>query len=96
MIIYMASQLKESYQCRINDPFRGQHRLCAQRKLEKYQDLREQCFKNVKSTHIFPLEIRCRGFISNSTSIFLSKLGLAPAETREYIKKVPKQDCNCI
>ena len=45
-----------------------------QRKLEKYEDLREQCVKNGWSRDIFPLEIGCRGFISNSTSTFLTKL----------------------
>ena len=37
---------------------------------------------------IFPLEIGCRGFISNVTSIFLSKIGLLPAKKREYIKTI--------
>ena len=41
-----------------------------QRKLEKYEDLWEQCVKNGWSTDIFPLEIGCQGFISNSTSTF--------------------------
>ena len=41
-----------------------------QRKLEKYEDLLEQCTKNDWSTDIFPLEIGCRGFISNTTSTF--------------------------
>ena len=59
-----------------------------QRKLEKYKDLWEQCVKNGWSTDIFPLEIGCRGFILNSTSTFLIKLGLSPAKKREYIKKI--------
>ena len=67
-----------------------------QRKLEKYEDLREQCTKNDWSTDIFPLEIGCRGLISNTTSTFLIKIRLTPVKKREYIKKDPKQDCNCI
>ena len=63
-------------------------------KSEKYEDLREQCITNGWSTDIFPFGIGCRGFISNTTSTFLIKLGLSPSEKREYIKKV--QDCNCI
>ena len=59
-----------------------------QRKLEKYEDLREQCTKNDWSTDIFPLEIGCRGFILNANSRFLTKLGLTPAKKREYIKKI--------
>ena len=57
-------------------------------KLEKYEDLCEQCIKNGWSTDIFPLEIRCWGFILNSTATFLTKLGLSPAKKREYIKKI--------
>ena len=59
-----------------------------QQKLEKYEDLREQCTKNDWSTDIFPLEIGCRGFISNATSTFFTKIGLTPAKKREYIKKI--------
>ena len=59
-----------------------------QRKLEKYEDLREQRTKNDWSTDIFHLEIGCRGFISNATSTFLTKIGLTPAKKREYIKKI--------
>ena len=70
---------------------------CAhQRKLENYEDLSEQCTKNDWSTDMFPLEIGCRGFILNATSTFLTKIGLTPAKEREYIKKDPKQGCNCI
>ena len=56
-----------------------------QRKLDKHKDLCEQCIKNGRSIDVFPLEIGCRGFISNSTSTFLPKLGLSPAKKREYI-----------
>ena len=59
-----------------------------QRKLEKYEDLREQCIKNGWSTDIFPLKIGYRGFISNPTSTFLTKLGFSLATKREYIKKI--------
>ena len=59
-----------------------------QRKLEKYENLREQCTKNDWSTDIFPLEIGCRGFILNATSTFFTKIGLTSAKKREYIKKI--------
>ena len=48
-----------------------------QRELEKYEDLREQCIKKGWPTDIFPLEIGCRDFISNSTFTFLTKLRLS-------------------
>ena len=59
-----------------------------QRKVEKYEDLHEQCIKNGRSTDIFPLGSGCWGFILNAASTFLTKLGLSPAKKREYIKKI--------
>ena len=79
---------KKGYHCRINDLFRDQHRLGASAEIGKYEDLREQCTKNDWSTDLFPLEIRCRGFISNATITFLTKIGLSPAKKREYIKTI--------
>ena len=77
-------------------PFEANIDWLHQQKLEKYENLRKQFIKNGWSTDILPLEIGCQGFISNSTSTFLTKLGLSPAKKWEYIKKDSKQDCNCI
>ena len=71
-------------------PFEANIDWVHQRKLEKYEDLHEQCIKNDCSTDLFPLEIGFQGFISNSTSTFLIKLELSPAEKREYVKKRSK------
>ena len=56
-------------------------------KLEKYEDLREQCIKNGWSTDLYPLKIGCQGFILNATSKFLTKLELSQAKKREYNEK---------
>ena len=58
--------------------------------VEKYEGLHEQCVKNGWSKDMFPLEIGCQDFISNSISTFLTKLGLSSAEKREYIKRRSK------
>ena len=68
-------------------PFEANIDWAHQNKLERYKDLHEQCIKNHWSIDIIPLEIGCRGFISNPTSKFLTKLGLSQAEKREYIKR---------
>ena len=39
-------------------------------------------------TNAFPIEVGCRGFITDSTSIFLSNLGLSLLDERKYIKKI--------
>ena len=59
-----------------------------QHKLEKYKDLREQYVINGWITIVFPIEVGCRGFIANSTSVFLTNLGLPPSDKREYMEKI--------
>ena len=59
-----------------------------QHKLEKYEDLREQCVRNGWITNVFPIEVGCRGFIANSTSVFLTNLGLPPSDMRKYMEKI--------
>ena len=48
--------------------------------LEKYEDRQEQCIRNRWITNVFPIEVGCRGFIANSTSVFLTNLGLPPSD----------------
>ena len=64
----------------ITIPFKANINWVHHDKLEKYEDLHEQCVKNGWLTDIFRLEIECRGFNLNSTSTFLTKLRLSPAE----------------
>ena len=56
--------------------------------LEKYEDLREQCVRNGWITNVFPNKVGCRGFVANSTSIFLTNLGLPPSDKRKYMEKI--------
>ena len=44
--------------------------------------------KNGWITNVFPIEVRCRGFIANSTSVFLTNLGLPPSDKRKYMEKI--------
>ena len=59
-----------------------------QRKLEKYEDMREQCVRNGWITNVFSIEVGWRGFIANSTSVFLTNLGLPPSDKRKYMEKI--------
>ena len=47
----------------------------------------ENNVRNGCITNVFPIEVRCRGFITNSNSALLTKLGLFPLDKRKYIKK---------
>ena len=78
-------------------PFEVNINRAHQHKLEKYEDLWEQCVKNDWLTDIFPFEIGYWGFISNSTSTFINQTLTFPSRKEGiYIKKDQKQDCNCI
>ena len=59
-----------------------------QRKLKKYDDLREQCVRNGWIINVFPIEVGCRGFIANLTPAFLTNLGLPPSDKRKYMEKI--------
>ena len=59
--------------------------------LVKYEDLREQYVRNGWITNIFPIEVGCRGFITNSTSVLLTNLGLSQSAKKKYIKKIQEK-----
>ena len=59
-----------------------------QRKLEKYENLLEQCVRNGWITNVLPIEVGCRGFIANSSSAFLTNIGLPPSDKRKYMEKI--------
>ena len=72
-------------------PFEENFNWAHQRKLEKYEDLQEQCVRNGWITNVFPIEVKCRGFIANWTSTFLTNLGLPPSVKRKYMEKIQDQ-----
>ena len=55
---------------------------------KKYEVLREKCVRNGRITNVFLIEVGCRGFIANSTSVFLTNLGLLPSDKRKYMEKI--------
>ena len=69
-------------------PFEENFVWAHQRKLEKYEDLLEQCVKNGWIINVFPIEVGCGGFIAISTSVFFTNLGLPPSDKRKYIEKI--------
>ncbi len=44
-------------------PFEENFDWAHQRKLEKYEDLQEQCVRNGWITNVFPIKVGCRGFL---------------------------------
>jgi len=90
IVIWSVNQ-KKVFIVELTVPFEENLDWAHQRKLEKYEDLREQCVRNGWITNVFPIEVGCRGFITNSTSAFLSKLGLSPPDKRKYLKKIQEK-----
>ena len=79
---------KKVFGIELTVPFEENFDCAHQPKLEKYEDLQEQCVRNGWITNVFPIEVGCRGFIANSTSLFLTDLGLPPSDERKYMEKI--------
>ena len=79
---------KKVFVIELTVPFEENFGWAHQRKLEKYEDLREQCVINGWIKNVLPIDAGCRGFIANSTSVFLNNLGLPPSNKRKYMEKI--------
>ena len=80
-VIWSVKLKKKVLLVELTDPF--EENFDKIRQLEKYEDLREQCVRNGWKTKVFPIEVGCRGFITNSISVFMSNLGLYPSDKRK-------------
>ena len=87
MVIWSV-KAKKIFVIELTVPYEKNFDWAHQRKLEKYEDLREPCARNGWKTNVFPIEVGCRGFIANSTSVFLTNLGLPPSDKRKYMEKI--------
>ena len=87
-IVIWSAKAKEVFVIELTVPLEDNFDWAHQRKLEKYEDLREECIINGWITNVFPIEVGCRGFIANSTSVFLTNLGLPPSDKRKYMEKI--------
>ena len=87
-IVIWSVKTKKVFVFELTVPFEENFNWAHQHKLEKYEDLWEQYVRNGWITNVFPIEVGCRGFIDNSTSVFLTNLGLPPLDKRKYIEKI--------
>ena len=87
-IVIWSVKAKKVFVIELTVPYEENFNWAHQRKLEKYEDLREQCVRNGWITNVFPIKVRCRGFIANSTSVFLTNFGLSPSDKRKYMEKI--------
>ena len=87
-IVIWSVKAKKVFVIELMVPFEENFDWAHQRKLGKYEDLQEQCIRNGSITNVFPIKVGCRGFIANSTSAFLTNLGLPPSDKRKYMEKI--------
>ena len=87
-IVIWSVKEKQVFVIELTVPFEENFDWAHQRKLEKYEDLLEQCVRNDWITNVFPIEVECRGFIVNSTSVFLTNLELPSSDKRKCIEKI--------
>ena len=73
---------KKGFVSELTVPFEENFDCAQQHKLEKSENLQEQCVRNGWITNALPIEVRCRGFIANSTSVFLTF-----SDKRKYMEK---------
>ena len=87
-IVIWSVKAKKVFAIELTVPYEENFELAHQRKSEKYEDLREQFVRNGWKMNVFSIEVGCRGFIANSTSVFLTNLGLPPLDKRKYMEKI--------
>ena len=59
-----------------------------ERKLEKYQELVEQCKFIIWRKACYPIEVGCRGFAGRSSCRILSRLGMIGENKRKVIRSL--------
>ena len=89
-IVIWSIKAKKVFVIKLTVPYEENFDWAHQRKLEKYDDLREQCVRNGWITNVFPIEVGCRGFIANSTSVFWTNLGPSFIRQEEIHGKEPR------
>ena len=72
-------------------PFEENIDWASQCKSEKYEDLWGQCIQNGRTSNIFPVEVEYQGFITKSTSPYMTKLSFSPIGKYKYTKKLQEQ-----
>ena len=87
-IVIWSVKAKKVFVIELTVPYEENFDWAHQRKLLKYEDLREQCVRNGWITNVFPIEVGCREFIAKSTSVFLTNLGLPPSDKKKYIENI--------
>ncbi len=69
-------------------PWEENIEVACERKLEKYQELVEQCKVNKWRTACYPIEVGCRGFVGRSGCRILNRFGMIEEKKRKAIRAI--------
>ena len=75
-LILWSTETKQVLLIELTVPWEENIEVACERKLEKYQELVEQCKVNKWRTACHPIEVDCRGFAGRSVCRVLSRLGM--------------------
>ena len=87
-LILWSTETKQVLLIELTVPWEENIEVACERKLEKYQELVEQCKVNKWRTACHPIEVGCRGFAGRSVCRVLSRLGMIGEKKRKAIKAI--------
>ena len=87
-LILWSTETKQVLLIELTVPWEENIEVASERKLEKYQELVEQCKVNKWWTASYPIEVGCRGFAGRSICRVLSRLGMIGEKTRKAIRAI--------
>ena len=79
-IVIWSIKAKKVFVIELTVPYEENLNWAHQHKLEKYEDLREQCVRNDWIMNVFPIKVGCRGFIANSYCCIHIYTGCIPTQ----------------
>ena len=87
-LILWSTETKQVLLIELTVPWEENIEVACERKLEKYQELVEQCKVNKWRTACYPIEVGCRGFAGRSVCRVLSRLGMIGEKKRKAIRAI--------
>lgn len=90
-IIIWSSSAKEVVIVELTVPWEENMEAAFERKKEKYSDLAAECRAGGWRTHIYPVEVGCRGFVGRSTHHLLKVLGVMGPRRRRAERELAEQ-----
>ena len=87
-LILWSTETKQVLLIELTVPWEENTEVACERKLEKYQELVEQCKVNEWRTACYPIRVGCRSFAGRSVCRVLSRLGMIGEKKRKAIRAI--------